>query len=881
MQLKSASEARKPEPNLSGFRHSVQQHPWKFVILTAVAAIAFIGIVAAAGFYAGAVAERRVGLTEKLDRVLYQDLSLPTIALNYLTSFSAQPEQIVIDIKHKHYVKLASWREQALRRKQITSDLKNYVPATIRYKDEILDVKLRFKGEWIDHLTTDKWSFRVKIKDGNLFGVRHFSLQHPRARRYIYEWLYLNALAREDIVSLRYKFVNVTVNGRDLGVYAMEEAPAKQLAEHNERREGIILRFNADYNYEPFADTPGRPRSYALAGGVTSETSANISAFDIDKFSPALLEQFRVAHNLLEGLRAGELRTSEVFDTEKLATYFAISELTGALGSAPDWSDINFLYNPVSSRLEPIGKEGVSAFMPIESVLGADFTNAAERASSSVHARIFSDPDFFSAYVTALARVSRRDYVDDLLADLGPEMREQERILHREWPHWYFNRKRLDKNAEVIRSVLAPAEAIHAHLVGFADGVLQLDLGVIQYMPVTVLGVTTEGARFAPEQPMILPGKARQDRPHFQRVALRAISDVDWIPEMRGNLKLHYRLLGTVRDRSTDVFPWLQFDQELLVTDLLRQKPNLQQFPFIQADEARKIITIRDGDWTLDQDLVLPRGYRVVANEGVRLNLVNSAQILSYSPLSFLGTDENPIVIDSTDQTGQGIAVLEAGGTSVFKNTVFQNLSAPKQGGWELTGAVTFFKSPVEFQDCEFSSNNAEDSLNIIRSQFLVTRSVFRDAPSDALDVDFSTGNITNSSFIDITGDALDFSGSRVELERLQIRNVKDKGVSVGEASYVGGRDIDMIDTRVGIASKDLSEAVFTRVTMTGGDIGLAAYQKKPEYGPATLTIERLDESQIATQYLVEAGSTVIVSGRAVPENHARAVELVDREISD
>jgi hypothetical protein len=223
MQLKSASEARNPEPRLSGLRHCVQRHRWKFVSLAALAAIALMGILASAVFYAGAVTERRMGLTEKLDRVWYQDPSLPTIALNYLTSFSAQPEQIVIDIKHKHYVKLAAWREQALERNQITSDLKNYVPASIRYKDEILDAKLRLKGEWIDHLTTSKWSFRVIIKDGNIFGIRRFSLQHPRVRRYVYEWLYLNTLAREDIVSLRYKFVNVTVNGRDLGVYAMEE----------------------------------------------------------------------------------------------------------------------------------------------------------------------------------------------------------------------------------------------------------------------------------------------------------------------------------------------------------------------------------------------------------------------------------------------------------------------------------------------------------------------------------------------------------------------------------------------------------------------------------------------------------------------------------
>jgi len=79
--------------------------------------------------------------------------------------------------------------------------------------------------------------------------------------------------------------------------------------------------------------------------------------------------------------------------------------------------------------------------------------------------------------------------------------------------------------------------------------------------------------------------------------------------------------------------------------------------------------------------------------------------------------------------------------------------------------------------------------LNIIRSEFRLTKATFKDAPSDALDVDFSSGSILNSSFNNIEGDGVDFSGSRVDLEGFHIRNVNDKGVSVGESTYVSGRD--------------------------------------------------------------------------------------------
>ena len=63
--------------------------------------------------------------------------------------------------------------------------------------------------------------------------MKIFSIQHPRTRNYIYEWIFHQALKREGILSLRYKFINVTLNGQDLGVYALEEHFDKRLIEYN------------------------------------------------------------------------------------------------------------------------------------------------------------------------------------------------------------------------------------------------------------------------------------------------------------------------------------------------------------------------------------------------------------------------------------------------------------------------------------------------------------------------------------------------------------------------------------------------------------------------------------------------------------------------
>jgi hypothetical protein len=130
----------------------------------------------------------------------------------------ARPERLNIEMKPKHFAALAYKRDQALQRGILINQANEYVPAVIRHGDEAIDVKLRLKGDWTDHLLGDKWSFRVKVKGGStLFGMKQLSLHHPRARNFAYEWLFHRALEREDILSLRYDFVDVTLNGKSLG----------------------------------------------------------------------------------------------------------------------------------------------------------------------------------------------------------------------------------------------------------------------------------------------------------------------------------------------------------------------------------------------------------------------------------------------------------------------------------------------------------------------------------------------------------------------------------------------------------------------------------------------------------------------------------------
>ena len=185
---------------------------------------------------ASQMAERFKPFFSVLRGVAEENIRIPG---NYLSSLTAFPENLHIDIKHKDFQKLAHIRDRAMVNGHLNRADKSYVPAQIRHRERTYDIKLRLKGDNIDHLRGEKWSYRVKIgSDDTLLGMKTFSLQHPRTRNFIYEWLFHQALKREGVIGLQYEFVNVTVNGNDLGIFALEEHFEKRLLESNQRRVG-------------------------------------------------------------------------------------------------------------------------------------------------------------------------------------------------------------------------------------------------------------------------------------------------------------------------------------------------------------------------------------------------------------------------------------------------------------------------------------------------------------------------------------------------------------------------------------------------------------------------------------------------------------------
>lgn len=288
--------------------------------------------------------------------VMNQDYGLVratwNVPINYarsLRSAGAIPK-LIVDIKFKDFRVLEKKREEALEKGFLFKDSDDFLPAFVRVDGKAVKVKLRLKGDLNDHLQGKKWSYRIKVEgNDNVFGLKVFSIQNPSTRAFQAQPMLFEALRKHGVLTPRYFFVDVTVNGNDVGIMALEEHFTREFLESQGRRDGVILKFDESLFFEEW-------HALGEKGNVfNSFRNAGIAAFEngrIEK-SDRLRKDYAVAVGLLRGFVEGKLAASEVFDAALMGRFLAATELWGGTHSL-FWNNIRFYFNPETGKLEPI-----------------------------------------------------------------------------------------------------------------------------------------------------------------------------------------------------------------------------------------------------------------------------------------------------------------------------------------------------------------------------------------------------------------------------------------------------------------------------------------------------------------------------------------------
>lgn len=172
----------------------------------------------------------------------------------YLTASSDNNfDDVHLNFKFNEYIKLSNQRSRFvygkhhfIKGKQWIQRENIYAKATLKHNGKKFKVKAKLFGKNNDHFRHPyRWSFRVKAKDYiKDFDNGRFNLLQPNTRMYVTDALCNLILKRHDVLSLKYKPINLKINDRKEDVYFVEDFFSKYLIERNGYRDSYIFTFN-------------------------------------------------------------------------------------------------------------------------------------------------------------------------------------------------------------------------------------------------------------------------------------------------------------------------------------------------------------------------------------------------------------------------------------------------------------------------------------------------------------------------------------------------------------------------------------------------------------------------------------------------------------
>ena len=160
----------------------------------------------------------------ELDDYTYQNFK----SLKYII-FKNELENITLKINQKNLYNLELQRKNKIDR--LSEKVKKFSRATLSYNQNDYKIKLRVKGDRVLHwYDKDQTSYRIDLRGENrIWGLEEFSVQKPITRNYIYEYIFHKLLEKNNLIALKYFFINLSLNDNNQGIYAVEEGFSKEL----------------------------------------------------------------------------------------------------------------------------------------------------------------------------------------------------------------------------------------------------------------------------------------------------------------------------------------------------------------------------------------------------------------------------------------------------------------------------------------------------------------------------------------------------------------------------------------------------------------------------------------------------------------------------
>tara|TARA_X000000950_G_C13892328_1_gene651382 strand:+ start:1312 stop:2919 length:1608 start_codon:yes stop_codon:yes gene_type:complete len=478
--------------------------------------------------------------------------------------------ELNIYLEPKEYKKIIEIRKKSLEQTKLTKDLEKWSSGKILYEDITRKIQVRLKGVFPDHWSdSEQWSLKVKISNDSkpIKGLYRFALQPPKTTSYIYEWLFMKALEKENLFSLGVDYVDVKMNENNIGVYALIGQISDELIEKNKKIISPIIGFDSElWVLEQIQSNK------IYAQGVVKKENGTEDSYYRVKINPIQfsvndkensLKNLKSAIKLLESFRQGKLKTSETFDTDQLAKIMALRALLGS--SQFDWLDTKFYFNPKTKLLEPISKEihvdlenNYKVYYPTWWIDSSKPRPDYEMNKDFFIDDIYKDKIFYEKYLKQLNKFSKIKYFENLIDENKDEFNLYLKKIKKNYPtKKIFSHEHLEITRLRIANFLNPIQNLNVYFSTYDDGVLKLKISNLQRIPIILKGLQLiDGSKTLLEKQIFVNGRKPFLPVEIKDIAINCNFKSNCKKTNIENQKLIFQILGQDQDKYASISPF-------------------------------------------------------------------------------------------------------------------------------------------------------------------------------------------------------------------------------------------------------------------------------------------------------------------------------------
>ena len=246
----------------------------------------------------------------------------------------------------------------------------------LRFNSKKSKAKVKIPGMYNDHWKHDKFS--MKISKAKSFGNKKFGVLNPVTRDYLGSWLVSKLEQYSNINSLERKYIKVTVNKKNKGIYLYEEGFSDSFFSSRNLETGVI--------FKTFLSDSSNLLRLSLKNNYKNKSYMELKISEFLK---------------------GEKSVNDLFNIYTLAKYYAITDLVQGSHQLLDFNTHWVFYNE-TNKITPIGREW-NSFNSIgkEKELCIDYID--ENQHNTLHSIIFRDSLFLNVYKKELQNILEFD----------------------------------------------------------------------------------------------------------------------------------------------------------------------------------------------------------------------------------------------------------------------------------------------------------------------------------------------------------------------------------------------------------------------------------------------------------------------------------------